>query len=128
MSTDELIVEARARVIWGDEPKSVRYFLISNGMSVAEADSNIRALTLERNTEIRKLGMRDVLIGVALIGVAGVFFYWLFRPSHIPTAGVRSAKGFGVLVVAALYGFWRLVNGIIRLVRPKAEHGSIPDI
>ena len=113
---------------WGEEPASVRYFLTSNGMSVAEADANISALTLERNAEIRRLGIRDVLVGVALIGAAGVFFYWLFASRHIPRVSVRSAKGYGVLALGAFYGLWRLVNGIIRLVRPKAEHGSIPDM
>ena len=128
MSTDELIVEARARIIWGDEPESVRSFLTSNGMSVTEANLKLKELTLERNAEIRKLGIRDVLIGVALIGAAGGYFYWLFRSSHLPRVGVRSGKGHGVLALAAFYGLWRLINGIIRLVRPKAEHGSIPDI
>jgi len=128
MNTDDLIVEARARIIWGDEPGSVRYFLTSNGMAAAEADAKIKELALERNAEIRKLGTRDVLIGVVLIGAAGISLYWLFAGSHIPSLTVRSAKGYGVLVLVAIYGLWRLVNGIIRLVRPKSEHGSIPDI
>lgn len=128
MSTDDLITEARARIIWGDEPKSVRFFLTCNGMSGAEANVKIKELTLERNAEIRKLGIRDVLIGVALIGAAGAFFYRLFTSSHIPSVSVSSAKGYGVLALAGFYGLWRLVNGIIRLVCPKAEHGAIPDI
>ena len=128
MITDDFIVEARARIIWGDEPASVRCFLTSNGMAAAEADAKIEELTLERNAEIRKLGIRDVLIGVVLMAAAIFFFYMLFARSHIPGQTVRSGKGYGVLAVAALYGLWRLVNGVIRLVRPKSEHGSIPDI
>jgi len=128
MNTDDLIVEARARIIWGDEPASVRYFLTSNGMSASDADAKLRDLILERNAEIRRLGVRDVLIGVALLGSAGIFFYSMFRSSHMPNVSVRVGKGFGVLVLVACYGLWRLINGIIRLVRPKSEHGSIPDI
>jgi len=128
MNTDDPITEARARIIWGDEPESVRFFLTSKGMSVAEANDKLKELTLERNAEIRKLGIKDVLIGVALIGAAGAFFYWLFRSPHIPRGSVRNAKGYGVLALAAFYGLWRLVIGILRLVRPKTEHGSIPDI
>jgi hypothetical protein len=41
MNTDDLIVEARARIVWGDEPASVRSFLTSNGMAAAEADAKI---------------------------------------------------------------------------------------
>jgi len=49
MNPDDLIVEARARIIWGDEPLSVRYYLTSNGMSAADADAQIKQFTLERN-------------------------------------------------------------------------------
>jgi hypothetical protein len=123
-----LILEARAKMIWGEEPSSVRYYLTSNGMSADDADAKIKELTLERNAEIRRLGTRDVLIGVGLIGGAGIFFYSLIASSRMPSANVRSGKGYGVLVIAAVYGLWRLINGVIRLVRPKSEHGSIPDI
>ena len=128
MITDDLIVEARARIIWGDDPASVRYFLTSNGVAAVEADAKIEELRLERNAEIRKLGIRDVLIGVALIAPAILFSCMLFARSHIPSLTVRSGKGYGVLALAVLYGLWRLVNGVIRLARPKSEHGSIPDI
>ncbi len=128
MNTDDLFVEARARIIWGDDPKSVRAFLASNGMSAADADVKIKELTLERNAEIRRLGIRDVLVGVLLIATAGIFSYWMFTSSHIPRVSVRSAKGYGILVLAGLYGLWKLLNGVMRLARPKAEHESIPDI
>ena len=128
MNTDELIVEARARIIWGDEPASVRYFLTTNGMSAADADAKIKEFNAERNREIRRLAIRDILIGVALIGGAGIFFWLLFASKRIPSTSVRSAKGYGVLALAGLYGLWKLVNGIINLVRPKSEHGSIPDL
>ena len=128
MNTDDLITEARAKIIWGDEPESVRFFLTSSGMSAAEANAKITELTLERNAEIRKLGMRDVLIGVALLGASGAYLYWVFTSSRMPRVGVRSGKGYGILALAGFYGLWRLVNGIIRLARPKAEHGSITNV
>ncbi len=128
MNRDELIVEARARITWGDDPSSVRYFLISNGMSVADADAKVKQFSLERNAELKGLGIRNILIGAALTGGAGIFFYLLFARSHIPRVNVRSAKGYGFLVLLAFYGLWKVVNGIIYLVRPKSEHGSIPDI
>jgi len=128
MNTDGLIVEARARIIWGDAPSSVRYFLTSNGMSAADADAKIKEFTLERNAEIRRLGVKNILIGVGLIGAGVVSFYFLFGSSHIPSLSVRSAKGYGVMVLLAFCGVWKLVTGIVYLVRPKSEHGSIPDI
>jgi len=128
MNTDALIVEARARITWGEETRSVRVFLVSNGMSAAEADAQLKELMLERNADIRRLGMRDVLIGGALLGLAGVFFYLLFVGSHAPSVSARHARGFAIPAIAAAYGLWRLVNGIVRLLRPQSEHSSMTDI
>ena len=123
-----ILTEARARIIWGESSSSVRYFLTSNGISDTDADAKIKEFNAERNAEIRRLGIRDILIGVALIGTAGILLYSLFAGSHIPSLTVRSAKGYGVVVLAGFYGIWKLVNGIIYLVRPQSEHESIPDI
>lgn len=128
MNPNELMVEARARIIWGEESSSVRYFLTSNGMSAADADAQLAMFTRERNAEIRKLGFRNVLIGVALIGVGGILLYVVFATPQSHTAVTRRGRVSGALVVAVLYGLWKLINGIIYLVRPKSEHGSIPDI
>jgi hypothetical protein len=128
MNPDNLIVEARAKIIWGEASSSVRYFLTSNGMSAADADAKIKEFTLERNADIRRLGIKNILIGVVLIGAAGIFFYSMFASSRMPSVSVRSARGYGVLVLVAVYGLWKLINGIIYLVRPKSEHGSISDI
>jgi hypothetical protein len=128
MNSENLIVEAKARIIWGDEPESVRSYLISNGMSDAEANVKIRELTMERNAEIRKVGLRDVLVGMVLIGAAGAFFYSILASSHLPSVSGTRGKAYGILVIAAVYGLWRLMNGIVRLVRPISDHESIPDI
>ena len=93
MNPGDLIVEARAKIIWGEASSSVRYFLTSNGMSAADADAKIREFTLERNAEIRKLGIKNVLIGVALIGVAGIFFYSMFASSHMPRYQCKERQG-----------------------------------
>ena len=34
----------------------------------------------------------------------------------------------GLLFAAGVYGLYKLVNGIIALVRPQAETGSVPDM
>ena len=73
MNTDDLIIEARARITSGDKPGSARAFLTSNGMAADEAEAKNRELAIERIAEIKKLGTRDVLIGVVLIGAASLF-------------------------------------------------------
>ncbi len=128
MHTEKLITEARAKIIWGEPAESVRYFLTSNGMSGAEADEQIKAFNLERNREIRKKGIKYTLIGAALTGVSGGLIYLLLAKSENYHWSSRSGRGLGVLMLAGGYGLWKLVNGIIYLVRPQSEHQSISDL
>ncbi|MGA2787077.1 MAG: hypothetical protein ABSF60_06075, partial [Verrucomicrobiota bacterium] len=106
----------------------VRCFLTSNGIPDMDADAKIKEFSLERNAEIRRLGIKNILIGVALIGVCGIMLHLIYKRQNIGSLTVRNAKGFGVILLAGLYGLWKLVNGIIYLVRPQSEHESIPDL
>jgi len=124
MEPDKLISEARARIIWGEPSSSVRDFVISNGISDMDADAKIKDFNLERNAEIRRRGIKNILIGVALIGVAGISLYLILTSS----LNVRRGRGFGAVIVGGVYGIWKLVNGIIDLVRPQSEDGSISDM
>jgi len=128
MKTDELIVEARAKIIWGEEPVSVRNFLISNGMSAEDADAKIAEFTHERNAEIRGRGIKNILIGAALIVGGSILLCYSHATANTPMGRVRSGKGLAGLVIVMLFGLWRLVTGIILVAWPKSEHGSIPDM
>ena len=125
MNPDQLIIEARAKITWGEASSSVRYFLTSNGMSAADADAKLKELNAERNGEIRRRGIRNILIGGTLVVGAGILLYSVHASSHV---SVASGKGYGFVVLAGFYGLWKLVNGIICLVRPQAEHESISDV
>lgn len=125
MSADKIISEARARVIWGEPPLNVRNFLISNGVSAAIAEGKIKEFDLERNRELRRMGLRNVLIGGTLFGAAGVTLYLSFA---IASASSGIVRALAVAVMAGIYGLWKLVKGIVYLVRPQSEHRSIPDI
>ena len=132
MPTDNIITEARARIIWGEEPDSVRAFLISNGMPATDADAALKNFAHERNAEIRKIGIRDAVIGGALLAGAGIAYYYLSKSSfmHNPSGGRRHGYGYLYIyvIMVALYGLWRLIKSIPHLARPKSEHGSIPDL
>jgi hypothetical protein len=128
MDTEKLITEARAKIIWGEPAESVRVFLTSNGMSGSEADELIKAFNLERNREIRKKGIKDTLIGAVLTVGSGISIYYMLTRSEIPHSSTSAGRGLGVLMLAGGYGLWKLVNGIIYLVRPQSEHQSISDL
>jgi hypothetical protein len=125
MHTDKVISEARARIIWGESSLSVRDFLISNGVPDLVADAKLKEFDLERNRELREIGLRNVLIGIVLAGAAGITLY-IAIPIASATSGI--IKVLAVVLLAGLYGLWKLVNGVIYLVRPQSEHKSIPDI
>ena len=128
MDTEKLITEARAKIIWGESAESVRDYLTSNGLPDPEADEQIKAFNLERNREIRKMGIKNTLIVVVLTGVSGFLIYYLLTRSEMPHLSTRAGKGLGILMLGAGYGLWKLVNGIIYLVRPQSEHQSISDL
>jgi len=125
MSADKLISEARARIIWGEPSLTVRDFLISNGVSDLVADAKVEEFMLERNRELRRIGLRNVLIGGLLTGAAGTTLY-VASPIASATSGL--IKVLAVVLLAGLYGLWKLVKGAVYLVCPKSEHKSIPDI
>ena len=97
-------------------------------MTPADADATINQLVRERQAEIRKLGIRDLLIGALLLVATVGYFYSVFSSSRMPNVSVRAAKGTGFLALIGFYGLWRLVMGISRLLRPSSEPGSVSDM
>lgn len=124
-SAEKTMSEARARVMWGDPPLTVRDFLLANGVSEEVALARLKEFELERSRELRRIGLRNVLVGGLLTGAAGVTLFYAWTAASA-TSGI--IKALAVVLLAGLYGLWKLVKGIIYLVRPQAEHRSIPDI
>jgi hypothetical protein len=119
-----IMTEARARIIWGEPPSSVRDYLTSKGISDSEAESAIARFCAERNGEIRRIGVRNTFIGAILVCGGGVTVYLCLRLGY--SSGFLRGAVAGMIGV--LFGIWKLYSGIIDLVRPQAEHRSVPDI
>ncbi len=127
MKPEQVIVEARARILWGESAASVREWLISNGLSVTEADGKIKEFTAERVTELRRLGIKNMVIGVAIWAGGTLTLYPLFRYfdslSHI-----RRPVFIGLFGVVGFCGLWRLIRGIGYLARPRSEERSLTEL
>ena len=132
MKPDNLIAEARARILWGESSSSVRSFLISNGVSEIDADAQIKEVNAERNWEIRKIGIKKTFIGAVLTVVAGIFFYSSLKDVDLEKMNYGGARGFVmialVIALGGLYGIWKLIDGIAYLVRPRSEEKSVFEI
>ncbi len=76
MKTNAFITKARAKIIWGDPPSSVRDFLISNGISDSDADAAIEEFCAQRNKEIRKIGIKKSLLGAVLTAGTGILLFY----------------------------------------------------
>ncbi len=103
----------------------VRGFLISNGISGELADAKLREFKLERSRELRRIGVWNVLIGSVLTGSAAVV---LGLGLFVFSATSGAIRALAIVFLAGVYGFRKLVKGIVYLCRPQSEHRSIPDI
>ena len=128
MYHEQLITEARAKIIWGEDAESVREFLTSSGMPGPEADQQITAFNLERHQEIRKKGVKHTVIGAVVTVVSGSLIYLLLAMPQGNHWSTSSGKILGLLMLAAGYGFWKLTTGITYLVRPQSERKSITEL
>jgi hypothetical protein len=126
MIADNLITEARARIIWGEASSSVRDFLIANGVPALEANARLKEFEGERRRELRRIGLRNVLIGLVLAVAAGITLYIGLPQGSGFTSGWTRALA--LVLLAGVYGLWKLAKGVLYLVRPQSEHKSIPDI
>lgn len=130
MNADQVITEARARIIWGEPFPSVHDFLTANGVSDAVADDKLAEFVLERSRELRRIGLRDLLVGIVLTSASGITLYLALSLHWLGGSWLAygSLKVEGLVFLAGVYGLWKIGRGVIYLVRPQSESKSIPDI
>lgn len=124
--TKSLVVQARARIIWGDEPETVKHWLLENGVAHDTALLIVEKSMEERRREMRRIGLRNLIRGGAfcLVGLATIGFA---LRSDGPTGAVLNRVG-AAGVGAFLYGLWRVSEGLFRLFFGGSSRESIPDI
>jgi hypothetical protein len=116
-------------IIWGESTDAVRRFLLSNDTSSREAEECLVLLREERNREIRKTGIRKVLVGAVVLGVAVCGLVLLWDTILDRSASRRGGGGLFVLLLLGLFfGIWKLVDGLIYLIRPQLESKAISEI
>ena len=129
MNREQVLIEARAKIIWGEPVAEVRSFLLANGVSDADAAAAVKGFIAERNADIRKIGIRKIVIGAGLAISTILLFYWEYKHQFSAGTTIRSrGSALGFTVFGFIYGLWKLVDGVFDLARPQAEEGSISDM
>ena len=129
MKREQVLIEARAKIIWGEPVADIRSFLLANGVSNADAAVAVKGFIAERNAEIRKIGIRKVVIGAGLAISMVLLLYWEYKHQFdIGTTSRSRGSALGFTAIGFIYGLWKLADGIFDLVRPQTEEGSISDM
>jgi hypothetical protein len=123
----KLLVEARAKIFWGELSLSVLGFLTSNGIPAVEADSKIKEFQHERNREIRRLGVMSILIGL-LVGSLSMFALYIFAWPIDRGSMAFANAGTATIVFVGLYGLWKIGIGIVYVIWPQSVRKSVTDI
>lgn len=116
---EKLIVEARARVSWGESPQSIGAWLDEQGVNHATINEVLAASLRERDVEMRSKGLAELLIGLGITAVCGLSTYLMV------TSGTGRSSVFAVCVAGSLYGSFRIIRGTTWLLLGKHSGGSV---
>lgn len=121
MDPEQAKVEARAKILWGDEADEVIKFLVIKGFHPDEAAEIVHPLLKERTSTIRTNGIRKIFIGSGLICVPIVALIVFLSMGYIPL------KVFAVTVMIGFWGLWMVLKGIFMVLAPKSEAGDVAE-
>ncbi len=122
---EQAVVEARAKVSWGDSQETVTQYLMMQGYPYREAADLVEEMFKVRRAETRANGIRKLIIGGCLIGAA-LTMWAVFVGLDELTARVF-ARAVGVAVLVGCWGIWLFVNGAILLLVPGLDKRDVSD-
>lgn len=121
VSREQAEHEARAKAMWGDSREQIISYLMVQGFSHPEAIDMADDLFKERASAVRSNGISKMIKGGGLIGVAA-----LIAIGQV-VAGFFSTKLMGIAVLAAVYGAYLIIRGLLMVLAPKSEGGDVAD-
>lgn len=118
---NQALIDARARIHWGDPPEEGIKILMGQGVPYPEAAALVGEMVQERLTTLRSIGIRKTVMGAGLIAVPIVAWFGFVA------AGVIPIKIFALTVMAGAWGLWMFLRGLFMLLSPKTESGDVAD-
>lgn len=114
--------EAHARIIWGESGEQVTEWLRKQGLTEGQAVALVKSSLAERYQEVCKSGLRMVVTGglMLVVGTALVVVMWfVIRVIYFWLVAIA--------LMMAIYGLSRLLTGVWRLFRGRAQ-GAVSDM
>lgn len=122
MNAQDAKTEARAKTIWGEPQEQVSAFLQQNGFTETEVGELLAEWNQERVDAIRSSGIKKITIGALLIPLPFIA-YFVFM-----AIGYMQKNIFGLTCVAAMFGTWKLIDGLHLILAPRSERGDISNL
>jgi len=126
---EKLLVDARARLVWGEPPDDVRNMLLDNGLDTQFVDNVMHSIQTSRGRSMRKKGFRDTAIGAAVVvgttiwAVTFVAIGFNMGRYYRPFFGVAGISSF-----VFCYGWYLIFRGAERLIFGAHAEGADSDL
>ncbi|HSI09506.1 MAG: hypothetical protein ACAH89_07165 [Rariglobus sp.] len=122
MDIQNLIRNARAKIMWGESRQSVLEYLQQNEIGDKDAIGYIDALFQARAADIRKTGIKKIVIGIFFVAL---LLAYLAISMFI---GAIEIKLLAMTGISALAGTWKIIEGISYILKPGSESGDLSSI
>ncbi|MGJ8652377.1 MAG: hypothetical protein ACSHX8_03805 [Opitutaceae bacterium] len=125
---DKAITEARCKIIWGDEPESVKAFLQEKNLSNEQADGVVQTLLEERHSTVKKNGIRKLSKALILLIILGALLYLqLVNADQLSAYQIRKFSGaaLGLTVAGFLWNLWIGTDALFEILNPTKFEGDV---
>ena len=111
--------EARAKMMGGDSTEQVTAFLTVKGFNPIEAAELAKGFYQERATIVRSNGVKKMIVGLVLLAVPFAA-YFIFK-----AAGYFFIRRLIWAYIVGIFGGYMFVSGLIMILAPKSEKGTV---
>jgi hypothetical protein len=122
LDPDKALIEARSKIMWGDDAADVAKFLMSQGFTADDAKAALAPIVTERAQTVRKAGTSKIFGGIGMMMVPVIAFFTFMSVGYFPI------KIFGATVAVGLWGAYRVLTGTIMFLSPKSEKGDVSEM
>jgi hypothetical protein len=116
---DKVEKEARTKIMWGDSAEQVAAYLTVQGLNRSEAMELAQKLFQERAAIVRGNGIKKIIVGIVLACVPVPAYLLFHAAGRFPIRLSVICYGIGI------FGIYLIITGIMAVVSPKSEQGTV---